>query len=60
MRVEGRVPAEVVESLRQRGHNVAVVSDWFTQMGHAHGITLTDGTLRAGADARGDGCALGY
>ena len=60
LRVEGRVSAEVVESLRQRGHSVAVVSDWFTQMGHAHGITLSDGTLRAGADARGDGCALGY
>jgi gamma-glutamyltranspeptidase len=54
------VPAEVVEALRQRGHNITVVSDWFTQMGHAHGITLTDGTLRAGADARGDGCALGF
>jgi gamma-glutamyltranspeptidase/glutathione hydrolase len=60
LRIEGRVPAEVVEALRQRGHNITVVSDWFTQMGHAHGITLTDGTLRAGADARGDGCALGF
>jgi gamma-glutamyltranspeptidase len=60
LRVEGRVPADVVEEMRQRGHNVGVVSDWFTQMGHAHGITLADGTLRGGADARGDGAALGF
>ena len=60
LRIEGRVPRDVVEELRHRGHNVQVVSDWFTQMGHAHAITLTDGTLRGGADARGDGCALGY
>jgi gamma-glutamyltranspeptidase len=33
---------------------------WFTQMGHAHGITLRDGTLAGGADPRGDGAALGY
>ena len=59
-RLEGRVPAEVVEELRQRGHNIRVVSDWFTQMGHAHGITLAGGTLRGGADARGDGAALGF
>jgi oxamate amidohydrolase len=60
LRVEGRMPADVVEEMRQRGHNVGVVSDWFTQMGHAHGITLADGTLRGGADARGDGAALGF
>jgi gamma-glutamyltranspeptidase/glutathione hydrolase len=60
LRIEGRVLRDVVEQLRQRGHNVQVVSDWFTQMGHAHAITLGDGTLRGGADARGDGCALGY
>jgi hypothetical protein len=26
------------------------VSDFFMRMGHAHGITLTSGTLRGGAD----------
>jgi gamma-glutamyltranspeptidase/glutathione hydrolase len=59
-RLEGRVPAAVVEDLRQRGHNIRVVSDWFTQMGHGHGITLDRGTLRGGADARADGTALGF
>lgn len=60
LRLEGRIPADVVDEMRRRGHNVKVVSDWFTQMGHAHGITLADGTLRGGADARGDGAALGF
>lgn len=59
-RIEGRVPADVREALARRGHNVLSVSDWFTQMGHAHAVTLRDGTLAGGADPRGDGAALGY
>jgi gamma-glutamyltranspeptidase len=50
----------VVDDLRQRGHNIRVVSDWFTQMGHGHGVTLDRGTLRGGADGRADGAALGF
>ena len=38
----------------------ANTSDFFMRMGHAHGITLTDGTLRGGADPRGDGAAIGF
>jgi gamma-glutamyltranspeptidase/glutathione hydrolase len=60
VRVEGRVPAPVRDELVRRGHQVEVVSDWFARMGHAHGITLQDGTLRGGADPRGDGAAIGY
>lgn len=54
------MPAGALEDLARRGHNVRVVSDWSSQMGHAHGITLRDGTLAGGADPRGDGAALGY
>jgi gamma-glutamyltranspeptidase len=60
VRIEGRVAADVREALRARGHNIVVVSDWFSQMGHAHGIALRDGTLAGGADPRGDGAALGF
>ncbi len=59
-RIEGRVPAEVREGLARKGHQVLAVSDWFGRMGHAHGITLHDGTLRGGADPRGDGAAIGF
>ncbi|MBI1957641.1 MAG: gamma-glutamyltransferase [Candidatus Rokubacteria bacterium] len=60
LRVEGRVSAPVREELARRGHSVRAVSDWFSQMGHAQGITLTGGTLAGGADPRGDGAALGF
>ncbi len=60
VRIEGRVPAVVRDALAHRGHQVEVVSNWFARMGHAHGITLRDGTLRGGADPRGDGAAIGY
>jgi len=61
VRLEGRVPAAVREALTRRGHNVAPVSDWFAQVGHAQGVAiLKDGVLRGGADPRGDGAAVGY
>jgi gamma-glutamyltranspeptidase len=60
VRIEARVHPQVRAALVRRGHQVEVVSGWFSRMGHAHGITLHDGTLRGGADPRGDGAALGY
>jgi len=60
VRIESRVPAATREALRRIGHNVTPVSDFFMRMGHAHGITLTNGTLRGGADPRGDGAAIGF
>jgi gamma-glutamyltranspeptidase/glutathione hydrolase len=59
-RLEARIPVEVREGLARKGHQVVPVSEWFARMGHAHGITLEDGTLRGGADPRGDGAALGF
>ena len=60
VRIEGRVHAQVRGALARRGHQVTTVSDWFNRMGHGHGITLHDGTMRGGADPRADGAALGY
>jgi len=60
VRLEGRVPAEGLDGLARRGHQLMVVSDWFLRMGHAHGITLSGGTLKGGADPRGDGAAIGF
>ncbi|MFQ5828170.1 MAG: gamma-glutamyltransferase [Candidatus Methylomirabilia bacterium] len=57
--VEGRFPRRTVAGLGRRGHRVQVVSDFFSRMGHAHGIVVRDGTLMGGADPRGDGAALG-
>jgi gamma-glutamyltranspeptidase/glutathione hydrolase len=60
VRIESRVPAATRDALARKGHNVTAVSDFFMRMGHAHGITLTGGTLRGGADPRGDGAAIGF
>jgi gamma-glutamyltranspeptidase/glutathione hydrolase len=60
VRIESRVPEATREALRRRGHNVTPVPDFFMRMGHAHGITLEGGTLRGGADPRGDGAAIGF
>jgi gamma-glutamyltranspeptidase/glutathione hydrolase len=60
VRIESRVPEATREALRRIGHNVTPVSEYFMRMGHAHGITLTNGTLRGGADPRGDGAAIGF
>jgi gamma-glutamyltranspeptidase len=60
VRIESRVPVATREALARKGHNVTPVSDFFMRMGHAHGITITDGTLRGGADPRGDGAAIGF
>jgi gamma-glutamyltranspeptidase/glutathione hydrolase len=60
VRIESRVPVATREALARMGHHVVPVSDFFMRMGHAHGITLDDGTLRGGADPRGDGAAIGF
>jgi gamma-glutamyltranspeptidase/glutathione hydrolase len=60
VRIESRVPEAVRGALTRKGHQITPVSDWFMRMGHAHGITLDNGTLRGGADPRGDGAAIGF
>jgi gamma-glutamyltranspeptidase/glutathione hydrolase len=58
--LEARLPADVFEGLRRRGHPVKPAPDFFMRTGHAHAITFHDGTLFGGADPRGDGAALGF
>jgi gamma-glutamyltranspeptidase len=58
--VESRVPGEVLAALEAKGHRVRTAPEFFWRCGHAHGIVLRDGTLMGGADARGDGAALGF
>jgi gamma-glutamyltranspeptidase len=58
--VESRVPGEVLAALEAKGHRIRPAPEFFWRCGHAHGIVLRDGTLMGGADARGDGAALGF
>jgi gamma-glutamyltranspeptidase len=58
--IEARVPGRVVAALGRRGHRVKTAPEFFTRVGHAHGLVRRDGTLMGGADPRGDGVALGF
>jgi gamma-glutamyltranspeptidase/glutathione hydrolase len=59
---EGRIPTDVTDELRKRGHPVRIVENYTDTMGHAGAILIDPKTnVRYGAtDPRGDGQAAGY
>ncbi len=59
--LENRVPAAVVDELKQRGHEVQLAVPWAPSMGGAEAIVVDpkSGVLMAGADPRRDGYAIG-
>lgn len=62
LKLEGRIPNEITNDLRKRGHEVEIVEDHSQTMGHAQGIIIDQhrGVYSAGADPRGDGIALSW
>lgn len=62
LKMEGRIPQEVLDDMKRRGHPVARVDDYTDVMGHAGAIMIDPETgLRYSAtDPRGDGLAVGY
>jgi len=59
--IEGRVPWDVLDDLRRRGHDLRVVGPW--RMGTAVtavGIDSRTGTLFGGADVRGERAIAGW
>jgi gamma-glutamyltranspeptidase / glutathione hydrolase len=62
MRAEGRIAAEVIAALRQRGHTVDRLPDWF-EGACLYGMIIRhpqSGVLQGGADPRGEAYAVGY
>ncbi|HWR43966.1 gamma-glutamyltransferase [Sporomusa sp.] len=62
LKIEGRVPQNVIDELLKRGHPVRVLADYTDTMGHAGAILInpTNNIKYGGADPRGDGTAVGY
>ena len=62
MRAEGRIPEDVIEGLRQRGHTVESHPDWWEGSGLYSVITRdpSTGVLQGGADPRCEAFAVGY
>jgi gamma-glutamyltranspeptidase/glutathione hydrolase len=62
MRAEGRIAADVLEALRQRGHTVEAYPDWW-EGSCLYGVIMRHphtGVLQGGADPRGEAYAVGY
>jgi gamma-glutamyltranspeptidase/glutathione hydrolase len=59
---EKRIPAEVLEGLRARGHTVELHNDFSMAFGGAQGIMIDpdSGALSGGGDPRRDGYAVGW
>jgi gamma-glutamyltranspeptidase len=62
LKIEDRVPQNVIAELLKRGHPVKVVDGYSDVMGHAGAILINPNTniKYGGADPRGDGAAVGY
>lgn len=61
LKVESRIPAEVLEQLRQLGHDVEVLDAFTETMGHAGAaVRLSNGTYEGAFDPRSNGAAAGY
>ncbi|MDB5963273.1 MAG: gamma-glutamyltransferase [Massilia sp.] len=61
LKLEGRWPAEIVDELKQRGHEIDMLADFDETMGHAGAIVRnTDGVLEGAADPRSDGAVASW
>ena len=62
LKIEGRIPADVQETLSQMGHKLSVRKDFDLYFGGAQGVVIDQesGMMHGGADPRRDGKAIGY
>lgn len=61
LKVESRLDPQVLEQLRERGHDVEVLEAFTETMGHAGAaVRLANGTYEGAYDPRGNGAAAGY
>ena len=60
LKLEARFSAEIVESLRRRGHEIEMLQEFDEAMGHAGAIVRQpDGSLEGASDPRSDGGVAG-
>ncbi len=62
LHIESRYPAETIDELARRGHQLNRWGAFNELAGHAHGITIDpeSGLRMGGSDPRSDGAAIGY
>ncbi|MFB5284641.1 gamma-glutamyltransferase [Peribacillus sp. Hz7] len=60
LKIESRVAADAIQTLKNKGHLVEVVEEFDGIMGHAQAIRIDEHNfLQGGVDPRGDGAAIG-
>ncbi|MDB5650671.1 MAG: gamma-glutamyltransferase family protein, partial [Hyphomicrobiales bacterium] len=61
LKLESRFDPQVVEQLRVAGHDVEMLGDFTSAMGHAGAVVLhADGMFEGATDPRSDGAAMGF
>jgi len=62
LKIESRIPADIQESLVQKGHELVLKKDFDLYFGGAQGVVIDQdsGQMHGGADPRRDGKASGY
>lgn len=59
--LEKRIPADILNKLKERGHQIKEVSEYNRGLGSVQGIMyLPDGKIQGIGDKRRDGAAVGY
>lgn len=62
LKVEGRIPEDIINTLKSRGHPIKIEQNFTDTMGHAGAILIDNQQhiLFGATDPRGDGLAAGY
>jgi gamma-glutamyltranspeptidase len=61
LKLESRFDPALVERLRKAGHDVEMLADYTSTMGHAGAVVRhKDGTYEGATDPRSDGAAMGF
>ena len=61
LKIESRFDPALVKALKKAGHDVEMLPDFTSTMGHAGAIVLhPDGTFEGATDPRSDGAAMGF
>lgn len=61
LKLESRFDSKLVEQMRAAGHDIEMLGDFTSTMGHAGAIVLyPDGKFEGATDPRSDGAAMGF
>ena len=61
LKLESRVESSVVNALKAAGHDVELLPEFTSTMGHAGAVVLrADGCFEGASDPRSDGAAIGF